>query len=469
MEKKKIANSANPYYKINYPVDSSAFLVYNDNGMFSNYYPEKMYLFGLVHYNITGLTDKKSRTENKIIGEVVIEHKNTTIHKTIYLCFFIKQPESSLGSTNSTIDGVVNMINSGKEGEYGYKDSFDKFDLTRDLPPPTEQKFIKYVDNKDESKIIFILTKPVTVALPTSKIIQTLTDNPDELFTITAPTNYVEQTATASVSPGSTPGSSQAQQPNINGPEEVLGQYNKNDIYIDCQPTGVSLEHISTYNLPIGSAFSKEMQGLDIMKTSVNLFLFSIGLMFIYFGVPMLFKMTVIDKVLVHISGDIERKKKIRSAEIFALGFLSFFILSSFYYGFQGDGDYELITQGLVLFVVLALSVSLIMISKLNKEYLILRSDPDKKIVYKDNEELDTGSFTDMKGVFAIASSILGFMTSTEGALLYIIVADFFVFMILITLAKGDFWSKKFQNNCIKYLFIDIPIIISFLVFLSQP
>ena len=176
--------------------------------------------------------------------------------------------------------------------------------------------------------------------------------------------------------------------------------------------------------------------------------------------------MLVIDKTLSNFNDDLERKKWIRGADILISALISIYIIGCFYYGFQGDGDYGLITNGLFFFVILGISVSLILVKKLDPEFL--RND-ENRIDYKDLDEKVT-PLTDMQKVFGLISGSFAFMTSIKGALLHIISVEIIVLIILSCLRlNGSITADQFSSYSKQYCLVYIPVCVSLFIFLSKP
>ena len=460
-EKKNLSYfSSNYYYKITYPQgNDSGKLSYIDNNLPSVYRPTYFYIFSLLHNNITGLTSG-DEADKTIIGELVIEHKNNNDHK-LFLCILLKEPASTLGATYTNVDNVIKMIQSDLT-KTSISDSTDpnkavaSIQLNLDFDIPKHENCIIYKDSMNTNNTVIILTEPITLgSSDMSKLISKF-ENTTDLFSISAPNDYATQTSEVAASGAQS------------GQNAVAGDNSGDDIYIDCQPTGPGLEEIATYNIPIGSALSKDMQKLDFMKTSVNFFLFCLGLLLIYMGMPMLYKMLVIDKTISKVDDDKERKQTIRGADIIISGFVVLYVLSCFYYGFEGDGDITLITNGLFGFVILGISISLILVKKLDIEFLRYG---DKSIKYEKDEE-EKESLTNANKTFGILTAAFAFMVSTNGALLHILAVNFIVLMFLLVLRYGTKSipdDKTLWEYTKRYLFFYIPIFVAVFIFLSQP
>lgn len=459
---KKNLTGANYYYKITYPIgtgSNGAKLVYANQGVPSTYTPTYMYIFSLLHNNISGITDD----DPTIIGELVIEHKNNSNDNKLFLCILLKGQDSAYGGKNSTIDNIITMIESDQTStsvtDTGvtnkYKNScemlLDKQDIKKN------QKCFIYKDTISPNNTVIVFTVPIQLGDASISNLISKFENTTNLFSISAPTNYESETR------GATNSSSETSD------NTILGRQVVDDIYIDCQPTGSSLEDIATYNIPLASALSNDMQKIDYMKTSVNFFLFCLGLILVYMGVPMLYKMLVIDKVNNNVEGgDLQKKKTIRGADILICGFAVFYVLSCFFYGFKSDGDITLIVNGLFGFVILGISVSLILIKKLDSEFL---RTGDNKIKYEEGEE-KTESFTDANITMGILGAAIAFLFSTKGALLHIVSVNVIFLIILLILRYGTraipddkTFGEYFKRYCLFYL----PLSVALFIFLSKP
>jgi len=451
--------SANYYYKITYPIgtgSNGAKLTYTNQGVPTVYTPTYMYIFSLLHNNITGITSD----DNSIVGELVIEHKNNNNDNKLFLCILLKSHEGAFEGKVSSIDNILKMIYSDPTitdslDPRHYLNSselfFDKKDIKKN------QNCFIYKDTIHPNNTVIVLTEPIVLGnIDNSNLISKFENNTD-LFSISAPTNYESETSGAITNA-----------PAETSDNTVLGKRIDDEIYIDCQPTGAGLEEIATYNIPIGSTLSQDMQKLDYMKTSVNFFLFCLGLILVYMGVPVLYKMLVIDKTLSKIEDDLERKKTIRGADILICAFGAFYVLSCFFYGFKSDGDITLIMSGLFGFVILGISVSLILIKKLDSEFTRYK---EQKMVYPEGEEKEK-PYNDAKVTFGILSSAIAFMFSTKGALLHIVSVNVIFLIILVILRYGTHnipddktLGEYFKRYCLFYL----PLSVALFIFLSQP
>jgi hypothetical protein len=293
-------------YRVIYPTDNITQLQYTGNDNIKTIYqPVLMYVCGVLHSNITGLTS--TMEDNNIVGELVFECVSNSAPGKVFLCVFLKSlvsPSGVLGG--SYMDDFIKYILTAQIGTPDYRSSvalrFGNF-LDQRVSTKGEQNCFVY---KDDIDTVIILTTPYPIITQESVDILNILDTNTELFSISAPN---EAAALANEL------SSKEKNKNVSNVPD--------DIYIDCKPTGSSLEDVTTYSIPIDSDFTKDIQKMDFIKTSMNFFVFIIGLIIVYTAVPGTFKMLIIDKVNRLQSGDNQtRIRRVRSAEMWIfLGF----------------------------------------------------------------------------------------------------------------------------------------------------
>jgi hypothetical protein len=227
------------YYKFNYPNANNTSLTYSENGVSTVYTPKRFYLFGVLHNNITGLTSG-SNANNNIVGELVIEHTNSS-GNTIFSCFFLESPTSLVGTDETSIDLLINMINANQQFQKGSSQYINSVSMNLNNNIPSNQSSFVYKDSIRPLNKVIIFTSPIPLTNKTTisaiKKLEVTTD----LFSISAPVNYQ---STNNVKPKSSAGESK----------------DGNDIYIDCNPVDASDEQIQTYKVPIVSGVMKKMQ-----------------------------------------------------------------------------------------------------------------------------------------------------------------------------------------------------------------
>jgi hypothetical protein len=75
----------------------------------------------------------------------------------------------------------------------------------------------------------------------------------------------------------------------------------EDQIYIDCQPTGVSKETISSYNVPINSEYTENSALLNFERSTTTIVLFSVACVLSFLVGPELYKMAIINNIIRHI------------------------------------------------------------------------------------------------------------------------------------------------------------------------
>jgi uncharacterized membrane protein len=183
--------------------------------------------------------------------------------------------------------------------------------------------------------------------------------------------------------------------------------------------------------------------------------------------------MLVIDKIITRVKGDLPIKKAIRSADIIISLLFVCFIITSFYYGFKDKGDTTLISNGLFAFVIFGVSISLILVNKLDKDFLTTKDVEGnfQSVDYNNGaKETDKETFTDIKNILAIMKFWFAFMFDyKDGALTPILVVDTIAFFILLGIYKADVNNEDFQSYCKQYLLVYIPFSVAVFIFLSTP
>jgi hypothetical protein len=429
------------YYRMPYPSDNNTRLTYYDNGTPIVYKPAYIYIYGLLHNNITGLTTETDDPKKNIVGEMVIEYNSDANSNSLFLCILLKK-SPSVSSNMSSIDKIINMSNTDISDQQNYTRSVD---LNFDIDIPGKQTFFKYIDTSlFVNNIVIVLLNPIIISSnDVSTIISKL--SPDtSLFKVSAPNNYLNITAMAD------------NQENQNN-EDNSTKISKDEIYIDCNPTNDDLKDATTYNLPIGKALSKDIQKMDFMKTAVNFFVFIIGIAFIYGVVPITYKTLVIDNIIDAYDNDDDRKKRIRSADVILIMGLLYVMSTFFYYGFKKGGDPQMATYGIFVIVFLLLSYIIIQFYKASDTWIKYIKDEEKEKMFYDFP--DIGRL--LVSCFSYAYLFNNFKDGLNGGatmpVLVLLLIVTFVLGILYIASKIDNFSDYF-SQCFWAILIGVPI-----------
>jgi len=278
--------------------DSNLIITLNSNR--NEYIHENIYINRLLHFNI----DKITTDNENIIGELIIEHKNLTNVGKAYTCYLLEST-SSIRTDGTDLDKMLLLP----------EQEVTNMDITLDNVLPTSSDCIIYDSNTNtNNKInkVCVFTKPIIVNTESkSKILK-----------------YADQTTLFQINPSNVESfngyKEGAQNLNENTttmvPADNISVPDNENIWIDCNPTGVGEDEITTYNVPINSKMMKEEQESQLMKTTVNYGMFLIALVICYALVPLGYKGMVIDPVnlikLTDLNGEHGALTRIRSADI---------------------------------------------------------------------------------------------------------------------------------------------------------
>jgi hypothetical protein len=393
------------------------------------YFVKNIYIFGLLHYNIQDVTDDGGNKDQNIIGELVIKHRSNTTSKVLYTCHLLKQYNPGQTQLGTDIDTIIDLMDA------------EAINASINLNSSIS-KAIKYIVYEDRpGKLIMINTNPIMIVNNTRDFILTSCGNTTTLFNIKAPNVYKI----------------------IDGINITIRK--EEDIYIDCKPTGVSDEEVSTYNIPLLSETSNQKQNLDFMKMTVNFVIFIVILIVASFGIPILYKAVVINKVIQIIGVDKYEADdnlghiRIKTIDFFIFIFFALLILSIFGYG-KENGDYNSFMVCLFLSVFYILSSVLISVKKQDKNYMTFDkknlSYPIEKDEEKDEEKNDNliNSITQYFSLIDIGA-FMGGTAGLFGKNVWTIVGIELIYFIIILLLglTGQFSPNKKINQNLAIMF----------------
>jgi len=417
------------YIQAPFPNTTASYnLVYTGGNGQKNYGTTNLYIYGLLHSNITEVTSKNTN----IIGELVLEHVMASA--TAYVCFFITQSPDSKAHTND-IDNIYYLLSDANSVSAN---------IVLNNLIPAQENCIVYNSDSDSRKPVFIFITPIQVNASTAAEIKTYIKK-TTLFNVNAPTRYTII------------------------PKANIVKQQDDEIYIDCNPTGESDENIQTYNVPINSAYSDQKNNMDFMKTTINFFTFIVGLAFCYFAVPQLYKAIVVDKSILfnqRYSTQLPNIwKRIRSADLWITLIMTIAFLTLIIIGFQ-KGNYTYITTGLFICVFYGLSFSILQNSKMDGEFMKLRIPELTKAAPYETPSADgePKKYFDPKdfGLLAV-QSIMFFLTSCLPS--YIGAVVMYLIILLLTL---HFTGNLNKDMLIYYCTVGILAILPIMVTLIK-
>lgn len=273
------------FYKINFP-NKEANFVYTDINP-SSYVANTIYLYSVLHHNISGVT-----TNNKdIIGEIVIEHSNPNEqNQKIYTCFLIK--EELVKTTDNSIDKIINLV----EGNSDYNEL--SFELKTDIP--TQTHCFHYEDKKNH---VFVYTNPISVKKNAASFFKNKLANKTKLFNI-YPARDDKIVSYQLIKLGKIEGFVSK---TINIQEGMAND--EGEIWIDCQPAGESDETIQARNVPLNSEYVDSKDKIDFFKTIIHFLVFIIVTIVSVLGASSLYKTLIIDMINKLHKGDDDNNK----------------------------------------------------------------------------------------------------------------------------------------------------------------
>jgi len=280
------------FYKISYNSREANF-VYSGLQP-SQYIANNIYIYGLLHNNISGLTTDAS----DIVGEIVFQNYNANNQsRKVYTCFLIQQHPGKI--MDNSIDNTVNLITG--------KSSAD-FSFTIDAEIKKQNKCIYY--KQDENTHVFLYTIPIQVNVPTAeffkknlttstnifnihpscdpKIITISTDSPSGGGNVTE--NFISKITDIFYTSKTT---------------ETFQEGNEN-YYMECDYVEDGVEQIPSITTPISSEFAGKQLQIDYFKGVANYLFVIIFALVSQTAIPGLYKSVVIDKI---ITDDIKGEK----------------------------------------------------------------------------------------------------------------------------------------------------------------
>jgi hypothetical protein len=305
-----INSSGSKRYIINvsYPVNTPNMLYPDSLGTFI---ANKIYLSGIMH------TIKQFPTTNTV-GELIIEHTPLTGTGKLFVCILLNYSDSIVSDKNS-VDDLIDIASSD--------DTRKQIALNSSIL--TQPNAIVY---KDNGNTIIVFVSPIYISKASKNKITSLANPP--LFS-----NYSSSYKFL--------------------PQNSITMAGKDEIYIDCSPTGASAEEIATYNVPINSEYTQDAGKLDFMKTTIQLCLIFLLIVITYYSVPFFYKTIVVDNIKKLIHTDIDKKNRNLAIDIILVLLSVVFLIQITYNGVLRN-DFDSVLNGVYFFVIFGLSVAII-------------------------------------------------------------------------------------------------------------
>lgn len=270
----KLIPIKNTFYKINFPNKEANFVYTNLTP--SSYIANNIYLYSVLHHNISGVTTNN----NEIIGEIVIEHSNPNKqNQKVYTCFLIK--EELVKTTDNSIDKIINLV----EGNSDY----NELSVAIKTDIPTQTHCFHYEDNNNH---VFVYTNPISVKKNTASFFKNNLASKTKLFNI-YPAHDDKIVSHQLIKLGGTEGFVSK----TTTIQENFQEAAEGEIYIDCKPAGESEEAIQAINIPLHSNLKDTSTKINAFQSIIHFFVFIIIAFVSVFGASSLYKTLIIDMI----------------------------------------------------------------------------------------------------------------------------------------------------------------------------
>lgn len=323
-----------------------------------NFHTKKMYVYGLLHHNISQYSNKN------IVGEIVIEHENLSPRKSnVYTCFLLQNNETNV---ENSMDKLLQLIKNKDKNTSTFE---EKIVLNDDIP---QQKEVIYYESNTpgKKKHIYIFLEPISVNQDSADFLNTLTYK-TQLFETNAPMD--KKFFSVDFTPKT---SKEGFASMFSSVREGYDGY-----YLDCKPAGESEATTPGYVAPISSEFTKSKGTVDGLTILVDLLLFFILVITVFFCAPSLYKYLLINPIVNSFgSSNDDIYKAIAGLDIWIL-LANVFIFVLFLIGAAYKMN-SFFIFGISWLLVTFFSVLTIMMSKGNKQFWSFNTiavDPPKE------------------------------------------------------------------------------------------
>lgn len=298
----ELITESSTYYQINL-TNTKHNLIYEPL-LPSHFTARHIYLYGLLHNNITNFSDNNK----SIVGELVIEHRpKTAVNQKIFTCYLLEFQDNEPNNLDNLIQSIDNENN---------QDEPVKFNMNKIIK--NQEKVIYYESDYDH---VFVFMKTIPVNSATKDFLSTLTHKTN-LFTTSAP--YQASIVSLKDDPPSQNinDPQQLSQTNTNTQETFIGSIfgnkikegneniNDDNMYIECDLVNADDE---TETAVIKD--SKDEQKIHIMQIFMYFLSFIIILLLSYSFVPKFYQYAILinvfnDAIKEHTNADNKFYKK---------------------------------------------------------------------------------------------------------------------------------------------------------------
>lgn len=305
-------------------------IIYTVDGTNVVYKHKKAYFNQLIHNNITGLTND---TPNDY-GELILEHSAPGSGTPIYVCFLLEYNSSP--DNENDIDKMIGFSGQTAHIHAG-------IELNDFITP--QSGCISYESTKDNvNSTVFVFTTPIPINSVSKNIIKNCTSAEGKFFAYPESGIYVVLPTTS-----------------ISLPDP-------DQIYINCNPTGESLDTVPNYLYPVDSDGGAEQDARSAMFT---MHLFAVFMMIsvgVVAFVPGIYQMTIL-QVALQARTDGDRAKTLIVLGQFVVFLFVVIFLGLFITGLVGEDEWLTIIGSTFLYITAA-GTWLLYIKKKEKDFL---------------------------------------------------------------------------------------------------
>lgn len=209
-------------------------------------------------------------------GEIIIEHKDFMSSSEKLFLIIPANKKNDIPITDNAINSLIRNLND--------KDNID-FNFNVSLDNETGYYYYTNTDDKSIVSHFIVFEKSVDVK-----------DFPDST---TTPYELTQATAANNLSIYKSKSGSNASKTD-NGVVNSMSS-KEDQIYIDCQPTGVSKETIASYNVPINSEYTENSSAINFERSTTTIVFFSIACLLSFLVGPTLYKTAIINNIIRHV------------------------------------------------------------------------------------------------------------------------------------------------------------------------
>lgn len=396
----------------------------------------RIYITGLLHSNITNVTDN----DNSIVGELIIEHSpKTAVNQKVFSCYLLELTDQ--GENN--LDSLISYIQ-------GNDDKDISINLNKLIE--NQEKTIHYESNYNH---VFVFMKTIPINNSSGNFIKNKLTTKTDLFTVSAPTqsviiNFNEHTENDGKNEENTEKNTKGSQETFIGSifgKTIEGVTNQNDVYMECELLDESDEKDTAFVASkMNSADSKKNQTIQFYKLASNFFLIIFMLVLCRLAIPPAYKYVILTGILkwqMNVNDDTTNYlKHVRMVDYLIFFVIFCYILHFLIVGMTVPGKEIMTVLFLISCAMAVFGYSVIQLAKRDTDYMTFEfGEKIIKLIYGENDiEIEFAELMKLPFVlmsFAIFKPMF-WVIYTAFFIIYAILAG------LLKLSDKSFWLIEF-------------------------